>query len=94
MFYFHIQPHKKPAICYVVLPEHKTILTKLHTFFYLFLFPFSKTYEIDFTEDVADKFIKSHDDLKIPVGWSCYEWLLGFLMKMPFYCYEDKFKSL
>jgi 3-methyladenine DNA glycosylase AlkD len=33
--------------------------------------------ETDFAQEVADRFIRSHEDLTIAAGWSCYEWLLG-----------------
>lgn len=33
--------------------------------------------ESDIAQDVADKWIASHDELRMSAGWSCYCWLLG-----------------
>jgi 3-methyladenine DNA glycosylase AlkD len=33
--------------------------------------------ETDFTQEVADKFIASGNELVMSAGWSCYEWLIG-----------------
>lgn len=33
--------------------------------------------ETDFAQVVADKWIVSHEELKMSAGWSCYCWLLG-----------------
>lgn len=33
--------------------------------------------EADFAQALADKWIASGEDLRMPAGWSCYCWLLG-----------------
>ncbi|MDF2538516.1 MAG: hypothetical protein K0S76_1537 [Herbinix sp.] len=33
--------------------------------------------ETDFSQEVADKFIASEEELVKSAGWSCYEWLIG-----------------
>ncbi len=33
--------------------------------------------ETDFAQSVADRWIKSGEELRMSAGWACYEWLLG-----------------
>ena len=33
--------------------------------------------ETDFAQTVADRWIKSGEELRMSAGWACYEWLLG-----------------
>jgi hypothetical protein len=33
--------------------------------------------ETDFAQAVADRWIKSGEELRMSAGWACYEWLLG-----------------